>query len=186
MRHTLWRQLRFLFIVFLGYLLHVTVMTELGISNCIHLPMVILSVIIVGYKRHKSLWAGCIYGILLETMVPGVKLLNLVFYPVCTMLLTILFTDKSAARLQYELSNRRLGRNRSVYLRTPLCAFSGMIIYEIVQVIYLYISSAELSMSFVTKAAGDVLLTTLVCIVLMWPIRRLLGFSAPLSKAMAA
>ena len=107
MRNVFWRQIRLLLVVFIGYLFHVTVMTQLDTTVSINLPLVILSVVIVGYPRYKAFWVGAVYGILLETMVPGVKLLNLVFYPICAMLMSLFFTDKSAARLQYDMSNHR-------------------------------------------------------------------------------
>lgn len=97
MRNVFWRQIRLLLVVFIGYLFHVTVMTQLDTMVSINLPLVILSVVIVGYPRYKAFWVGAVYGILLETMVPGVKLLNLVFYPICAMLMSLFFTDKSAA-----------------------------------------------------------------------------------------
>ena len=158
MRNVFWRQIRLLLVVFIGYLFHVTVMTQLDTTVSI---------------------------ILLETMVPGVKLLNLVFYPICAMLMSLFFTDKSAARLQYDMSNHRRGRNRSVYLRTPLCALCAALLYEAVSIIYIAMSSAELSSAFFTRALTDALMTTLTAVVLMWPLRRLLGFGAPVSKAMA-
>ena len=133
----------------------------------------------------NGIWVGAVYGILLETMVPGVKLLNLVFYPICAMLMSLFFTDKSAARLQYDMSNHRRGRNRSVYLRTPLCAMCAALLYEAVSIIYIAMSSAELTSAFFTRALTDALMTTLTAVVLMWPLRRLLGFGAPVSKAMA-
>lgn len=187
MRYTLWRQLRLMLVVFIGYLFHVTVMNYLAIGECtIHLLLIILSVIIVGYNRHRAFWTGAFYGILMETMLPGVPLLNLVFYPICALLMSLFFTDKSAARLQYEMSNHRRGRNRSVYLRTPLCAFFSTLLFEAVKLIYINLSNAEMSQEFLFRALGNVLLTTLATIVLMWPLRRLLGFSAPVSSAMSS
>lgn len=186
MRDTFWRQIRLFLIVFISYLFHVTVMTQLETTTSVNLLLVILSVVIVGYPRYKAFWVGAIYGILLETMVPGVKLLNLVFYPICALAMSIFFTDKSAARLQYEMSNHRRGRNRSVYLRTPLCTFCATALYEGISILYIAISDAELSMAFFTRALGDVLMTTLTAIILMWPIRWMLGFRAPVSKAMAS
>ena len=179
------KKIRLLLVVFIGYLFHVTVMTQLDTTVSINLPLVILSVVIVGYPRYKAFWVGAVYGILLETMVPGVKLLNLVFYPICAMLMSLFFTDKSAARLQYDMSNHRRGRNRSVYLRTPLCALCAALLYEAVSIIYIAMSSAELTSAFFTRALTDALMTTLTAVVLMWPLRRLLGFGAPVSKAMA-
>ena len=93
MRNVFWRQIRLLLVVFIGYLFHVTVMTQLDTTVSINLPLVILSVVIVGYPRYKAFWVGAVYGILLETMVPGVKLLNLVFYPICAMLMSLFFTE---------------------------------------------------------------------------------------------
>lgn len=185
MRDVFWRQVRLLLVVFIGYLFHVTVMTQLDTTVSINLPLVILSVVIVGYPRYKAFWVGAVYGILLETMVPGVKLLNLVFYPICAMLMSLFFTDKSAARLQYDMSNHRRGRNRSVYLRTPLCALCATLLYEAVSIIYIAMSSAELTSAFFTRALTDALMTTMTAVVLMWPLRRLLGFGAPVSNAMA-
>lgn len=153
MRNVFWRQIRLLLVVFIGYLFHVTVMTQLDTTVSINLPLVILSVVIVGYPRYKAFWVGAVYGILLETMVPGVKLLNLVFYPICAMLMSLFFTDKSAARLQYDMSNHRRGRNRSVYLRTPLCALCAALLYEAVSIIYIAMSSAELTSAFFTRCA---------------------------------
>lgn len=187
MRYTIWRQIRLMLVVFVGYLLHVTAMNELQIGgSSIHLLLVILSVVIVGYNRHRAFWTGAFYGIVMETMLPGVKLMNLVFYPICALLMTLFFTDKSAARLQYEMSNHRRGRNTSVYLRTPLCAMFSTALYEAVTLIYINISYAEMSQSFITQALGNVFWTTVATIVLMWPIRRLLGFTAPLSRAMSS
>ena len=73
MRNVFWRQIRLLLVVFIGYLFHVTVMTQLDTTVSINLPLVILSVVIVGYPRYKAFWVGAVYGILLETMVPGVN-----------------------------------------------------------------------------------------------------------------
>lgn len=45
MRNVFWRQIRLLLVVFIGYLFHVTVMTQLDTTVSINLPLVILSVV---------------------------------------------------------------------------------------------------------------------------------------------
>ena len=57
MRNVFWRQIRLLLVVFIGYLFHVTVMTQLDTTVSINLPLVILSVVIVGYPRYKAFWS---------------------------------------------------------------------------------------------------------------------------------
>ena len=54
MRNVFWRQIRLLLVVFIGYLFHVTVMAQLDTTVSINLPLVILSVVIVGYPRYKA------------------------------------------------------------------------------------------------------------------------------------
>ena len=61
MRNVFWRQIRLLLVVFIGYLFHVTVMTQLDTTVSINLPLVILSVVIVGYPRYKAFWVGAVY-----------------------------------------------------------------------------------------------------------------------------
>ena len=43
MRNVFWRQIRLLLVVFIGYLFHVTVMTQLDTTVSINLPLVILA-----------------------------------------------------------------------------------------------------------------------------------------------
>ena len=71
MRNVFWRQIRLLLVVFIGYLFHVTVMTQLDTTVSINLPLVILSVVIVGYPRYKAFWVGAVYGILLAALFLG-------------------------------------------------------------------------------------------------------------------
>ena len=66
-----------------------------------------------------------------------------------------------------------------------LIALCAALLYEAVSIIYIAMSSAELTSAFFTRALTDALMTTLTAVVLMWPLRRLLGFGAPVSKAMA-
>ena len=89
MRNVFWRQIRLLLVVFIGYLFHVTVMTQLDTTVSINLPLVILSVVIVGYPRYKAFWVGAVYGILLETFATRVDLLIL-FACIASLIISLL------------------------------------------------------------------------------------------------
>lgn len=185
MRYMLWRQIRLSLVVYLAYLTHACVMPYFALGDAVaNLPIIILAVVTVGYKKIRALWVGCFYGIVLEIMLPTVPMLNLVFYPVCTLLLCLFFSDKSAARLQYDMSNHRRGRNRSVWLRTPLFALCASILFETVNLVYINLGGSVLTSGHFTRALASIAYTTFLCILLMWPIRKLLGFKAPASRVM--
>ncbi len=177
MRTTLLRQLRLILVAVLGYLLEVCALPYFTAGSAApSLLVVVLAIITVGYNRFRSLWTGMCYGIVMEVMLPDVPMLNLLFYPVTTLLCSVFFADKSAARLQQERNSGRAGRNISPYLRTPFCAMMQMTLYEVVHVFYLYLGGAELGGRQLGNSISSILLTTLLAVVLMWPVRRILGF----------
>ena len=62
------------------------------------------------------------------------------------------------------------------YLRTLGCAAMNVLLYEIVNVFYMYISGADLSMTMLYDSLTDVLATAALTAVIMLPVRRFLGF----------
>ena len=116
------------------------------------------------------------YGIVMEIMLPTVPMLNLLFYPISALVCAMFFADRSEAQLQYARSIGRRGRNISPLLRTVLCALVNVIVYEIVNLVYMYLSGAELSSALIQRALIDALATTVLTAVIMIPVRKLLGF----------
>ncbi len=170
------RFLRFLFVVFLTYLLHVTVMPSVRIRNVSPgLIFAVLGVITVCFERTKTLWAGMIFGILLEVMQPKVPLLNLLLYPAIAILGSLIFADKSMQRLEYERGLGKPGRNMAFWLRTPLCAAVDTLVYEVVNIGYVYLREDVFTMTFVINAAIDILATALLAAAIMFPLRRFFG-----------
>ena len=170
-------QVKFFLVVLLGYLLQACVMPYLKVGGVTpSLLLAVVAIVTVGYGRLRALWVGAIYGILTETMMPTLTLLNLALYPVSAAFMSMFFADKSEKRLEYERSLGKAGRNVNPYLRTLGCAAMNVLLYEIVNVFYMYLSGAELSMTMLYDSLADVLGTTALTAVIMLPVRRFLGF----------
>ncbi|MBQ8201711.1 MAG: hypothetical protein IJZ74_08095 [Clostridia bacterium] len=180
MRKAFMRQVKLLLIVLLGYLAQVTIMPYVKVGGVVPSMLIaVIAIITVGYGKLRALWVGAFYGIVMETMLPTVKMMNLMLYPVSALFCSVFFADKSASRLQYERSAGKAGRNISPLLRTILCAAMNALIYEIVNVVYMYLGGTALTMAQVNKSLNGVFYTTLLTALLMLPVRKLLGFRKP-------
>ena len=176
-RQTLIRQAKLILVILVGYLAHVSIMPYINVSGTSpSLLIATTAIVTVGYGILHGLWAGMFYGIVMETLLPTVPMLNLLFYPISALLCAVFFADRSEAQLQYARSIGKRGRNISPLLRTVLCAMVNVIIYEIVNLVYMYLSGAVLSPALIQRAMTDVLSTTVLTAVIMIPVRKLLGF----------
>ena len=176
-RQTLIRQAKLILVILMGYLAHVSIMPYINVSGTSpSLLIATTAIVTVGYGILHGLWAGMFYGIVMETLLPTVPMLNLLFYPISALLCAVFFADRSEAQLQYARSIGKRGRNISPLLRTVLCAMVNVIIYEIVNLVYMYLSGAVLSAALIQRAMTDVLSTTVLTAVIMIPVRKLLGF----------
>ena len=169
------RYLSYALMILLGYLCEVCIMPDIkpfGISP--NLLYVIIGIITVAYGKLRALWAGLIFGLLMEIMLPSVRYLNLALYPVTTLFCSFAFADKPLKTIEYERATNRTGKELPAWLRTVLCTALNTVIYEVVNVTYIYLRGSPLTASHLVKAAGDVLLTALFCLILLFPLRRLI------------
>lgn len=186
MRQTLLRQVKLILVILVGYLAHVSIMPYVKVGDVTpSLLIATTAVVTVGYGLLHGLWVGMFYGIVMETMLPTVPMLNLLFYPISALLCGVFFADRSEAQLQYARSIGRRGRNISPLLRTVLCAMVNVIFYEAVNLVYMYLSGAELTAALIQRALTDVLATTALTAVIMVPVRKLLGFRKKEEKPVA-
>ena len=177
MRQTLSRQIKLILVILLGYLCQVSIMPYLRVGDITpSLILAVTAIVIVGYGMLRGLWAGMFYGIVLEIMLPTVPMLNLLFYPITALLCSVFFADRSEAQLQYQRSIGKRGRNTSPLFRTVMCTLVNVILYEIINLVFMYLSGAVLSFSIIQRAWTDVLATTALTAVIMVPVRKLLGF----------
>ena len=177
MRQALFRQVKLILVILVGYLAHVSIMPYIRFGDVTpSLLIAVTAIVTVGYGIWHGLWTGMFYGIVMETMLPTVSMLNLLFYPISALLCAVFFADRSEAQLQYARSIGKRGRNISPLLRTVLCAMVNVIIYEIVNLVYMYLSGADLTAAIIQRGLSDVLATTGLTAIIMIPVRKLLGF----------
>ena len=198
-------QVKFFLVVLLGYLFQVCVMPYFSVGGVTpSLLFAVVAILTVGYGRLRALWAGGFYGIVMETMLPSLAMLNLLLYPLDAVFCSIFFADKSDKKLEEERSIGRAavrqhdlrarlesladavrgapGRNANPYIRTPLCAGMNVLIYEIVNLIYIYLGGTVLTQAHYMRSLSNILLTVLLTMILMLPVRRFLGFRKPVQE----
>ena len=169
------RYLSLLLIILFGYLFEVCVIPYIrpfGISP--NLLYVVIGIITVAYGKLRAFWAGLIYGLLMEIMLPSVSFLNLAVYPVTTLFCSFAFADKPLKTIEYERATNRKSRELPAWLRTVLCTALNTFIYEIVNVTYIYLGGSVLQADHFIRALACVLLTSLLCFILLFPVRRII------------
>ena len=177
MRQALMRQVKLFLVILLGYLAHVTIMPYLRLGDVTpSLLIATTAIVAVGYGLLRGLWTGLFYGIVMEIMLPTVPMLNLLFYPISALFCALFFADRSEAQLQYRRSIGRRGRNTSPLLRTVLFALVNVTVYEIVNLVYMYLSGASITAALIQRGLTDMLATTVLTVLIMVPVRKLLGF----------
>ena len=163
------------FLVVFGYLGEVCVMPYISIFSVTpNLLYVVIGIVTVVYGKLRAFWVGLVYGLLMEIMLPSVTYLNLLLYPVTTLFCSFAFADKPLKTIEYERAMNKKGRDLPPWLRTVLCTALNTLIFEVVHVTYIYLGGSVLLAGHFTKAFADVLLTSLLCLVLLFPLRRLI------------
>jgi len=164
----------FLIILF-GYLFEVCVIPYVrpfGIAP--NLLYVVIGVITVAYGKLRAFWAGLVYGLLMEIMLPSVPFLNLAIYPITTLFCSFAFADKPLKTIEYERATNKKTRELPAWLRTVLCSALNTLIYEIVNVTYIYLGGSPITAGHLLRAFGAVILTSLLCFILLFPLRRII------------
>lgn len=162
-------------LIALGYLLEVTLMPYVKVFGMSpNLLYVVIGIITVAYGKLRSFWAGMIFGLVMEIMLPSVLYLNLLLYPVTTLFCSFLFADKPLKTLEYERAVNRTKKELPAWLRTVLCTALNIFLYEVVQVTYIYLGGSAINAGHIFRALTDVLLTSLLCLALEFPVRRLI------------
>ncbi len=162
-------------IILFGYLFEVSVMPyfrPFGVSP--NLLYVVIGIITVAYGKLRAFWAGLIYGLLMEIMLPSVTFLNLAIYPITTLFCSFAFADKPLKTIEYERATNKKARELPAWLRTVLCTALNTLIYEIVNVTYIYLGGSTLQAGHFLRAFATVILTSCLCFILLFPLRRII------------
>ena len=169
------KYLAFVLIVPLGYLFQVCVLPYLRVGGVTpNLLYVNVAVITVAYGPLQALWAGLIYGLLMEIMLPSVPFVNLAVYPISSLFVSFAFTDKSLRRIQMERALKRDSHDIPPFLRTVLCAVTNVTVFETVNVIYIYLQGTALTPQHIERAALDVVLTGVLAVFVGLILRRII------------
>ena len=162
-------------ITLFGYLCEVCVMPYIrpfDISP--NLLFVVIGVVTVAYGKLRAFWVGVVYGLLMEIMLPSVTFVNLAMYPVSTLFCSFAFADKPLKTIEYERATNKSRRELEPWIRTVLCTALNTFVYEVVNVTYVYLGGFDLTFSHFFRAFGDVVITSLLCLALLFPLRRLI------------
>lgn len=171
----------FALLIPLGYLFHVCVMPYLKVGGVTpNLLYVNIAIITVAYGRVQAFWAGLIYGFLMEVMLPGVPFVHLAVYPISSLFVSFVFADKTLRRLQMDRALKRSSREIPPLWRTVLCAMVNVLVYEVVNVAYIYLQGTALTPTHFIRAFLDMGLTGLLALFLSLFLRPLiLGWRKP-------
>ena len=163
-----------LLIVF-GYLCEVCLIPHIRIFDVTpNLLYVIIGIVSVAYGKLRAFWVGLCYGLLMEIMLPSVPYLFLILYPVTTLFCSFAFADKPLKTIEYERAVNKKSKELPAWLRTVLCTALNILVFEIVNVTYIYLGGSVLTFNHFFKAFMDVILTSFLCFILLFPIRRLI------------
>ena len=169
------RYAAFVLITVFGYLCEVCIMPYIrpfGISP--NLLFVVIGIVTVAYGKLRAFWVGVIYGLLMEIMLPSVTFVNLAMYPVSTLFCSFAFADKHLKTLEYERATNKKKKEMPAWQRTVLCTALNTLVYEVINLTYIYIGGNALTFMHILKSVGNVLLTSLLCLILLVPLRRLI------------
>ena len=172
------RLLRYFLIILLSYLIQSCIMPYLKIDGVT--PSVLFAVtgiMTVCYGKLRAYWTGALYGIILEITKPPVTYMNLLLYPIAASFCSVFFADKSDKQLETERSLNKSARNGNVYVRSTLCAGMNTLLYEIVNVTYIYLGGTELTVDHFIRSGVDILTTMVLALLLTPLLRRYMGFT---------
>ena len=162
-----------LLLTFVGYFSEVCIMPYVKILGVTpNLLYAIIGIVTVAYGKLRAFWVGLIYGILMQVMLPSVTMLNLAIYPLTTLFCSFAFADKPLKTLEYERVIRQQRKELAPWLRTVLCAMLNTLVYEVVQITYIYLGGSPLTVSHFLRGFADVVLTGALCFLILFPVRR--------------
>ena len=158
-----------------GYLFEVCVIPYIkvfGVSP--NLLYAVIGIVTVAYGKLRAFWTGMIYGLLMQIMMPSVSYLNLALYSLTSLFCSFPFADKALKTIEYERATNRTRKELPPWLRTLLCALLNILIYDVINVAYIYLGDEALTGDHILRAVLDVVLTGALTALLMFPARRMI------------
>ncbi len=203
LRYALVKFARVSFLVLLYYLVQTCVIPHLRINGIApNLFMICSAILTVCYGKKYAFASGAVFGILLESMLPSIRIFNLVIYPALTLLCAQIFADMSEIRrelLRIKIAQRQAEsrivavdgvrpgkrfhldfRRKSAddmepHLRIFLNALMLTLLYDLIVLIYSALDGVPIGFDHFVRMAQSLAYTALWCLT-MFPARWFLGF----------
>ena len=171
------RPLKGILLAVLGYLFDVCVMPYLPIADVTgSVSLALIAILIVSYGRKAAFVAGSIIGMLYESMLAGVHALQLLFYPIASMLTAQLFADMSdRAKERRRTRGARRQEDLPAFLRIILGSVCLSLLWSVVHITYCYLAGFGLTSAHITRMLIYIAYTAALTVVLMVPVRAFLG-----------
>ena len=165
----------YVILILFGYLSEVTIIPYIrlgGVSP--NMLYVVIGIVTVAYGKLRAFWAGMIYGLLVQIMLPSDPFLDLGLYSLTTLFVSFAFADKPLKTIEYERAMNRERREIPAWARTLGCTMLNTFLYEAVRMTYIYLGGSRLDGGHFLRAALSVVGTGLLCALIMFPARRLI------------
>lgn len=160
----------------LAYLLQATTAQPIAIGGVApNIALALIAVATVCLGRKYTFMMSLTVGYLLEIMLPALDYINLLAYPVCSMLGALAFSDKSERKLEEERTQGKRGKQWNAHIRTPLCAGLSVTVFEAVNLMYTYLSGVALDLPHIGRALWDIVYTMALAGIFQFPIRWWMG-----------
>ena len=172
--------LKVLLLTLAAYLVQTCVMQYLSVAGVTGSVLFAwLAILTVSCGKKYTFCASCLIGMLMESMLANVKGLYVIVYPAAAMLCAQIFADMNDTQRQRRQQSAKRFRlpesDLPVIVRIPCCAALMDLILNIVLCAYLYLIDVEISFLHVQRVVLSALYTAALALLLMRPLRRLLG-----------
>lgn len=160
----------------LAYLLQVVVAPRVALMGAApNIALAMIAVVTVCMGRKYTFIMSLAVGYLIEIMVPALDYMNLLLYPVCSMIGALFFADKSERKLEEERTAGKRAAQWNPHLRTALCAVLSTALFEGVHLFYTFLTGVALDSGHWGRALTDVFYTTALAGLFQFPIRVWVG-----------
>ncbi len=160
----------------LAYLVQVCVTPYLNVGGITpSVVMVNIAVLTVSYGKKFAFGAGALSGILIETMCASVPMINVIFYPVASLICGQMFADMNERRREWRRMHQKRHTDLPVFLRILGGAAAQAILLEMVMTFYLYLNGVPPTWHLLARSLLAIAYTAAATVALMYPERWLLG-----------
>lgn len=161
------------------FLFQVCVMSDLAIGGINgYLLFSFLAVVIVSLGRKYAYCVSMFFGICLYCTVKSLGWMDLILYPVCTLLASLPFSDRSDKKREQRAIDGKRVEDLPAFLRIILSCAMMCAIYHTICIAYSFLSNDVLTFGHIGRALLSILYSTGLTLIIMVPCRAALGIYA--------